>query len=928
MLNLRVIYITFLASVLTGFKAGSQIVTLSPPFATIEDTITVLFNAREGSKGLTGESQVYMHAGLITNLSGPNGWRYVQGMWGQDDPKVKMSNLGNDLHTISFYIPDFFGVPPSEEVKELAFVFRNRDGSKTGKTSSGGDIFVPLYPVTEGLAVKKNSPSSILVIPATDSFLINIQTNQPANYYVIENSDTLERAFQIQEYENYFTSQPGDHWLKLIVQTNDSTWQDSVYYTQPVRKEAQAIPAGMEPGIHILEGNQVQVLLEAPQKKFIHLLGSSSHWLPSTNWQLTPDTSENYWWGSWSLLAPDTLHLYQYLVDGNLRIADPYSTLILDPAYDGSIGNNFPAIPPYPTGQTSGLITWIRDAVPFTWTDGSYQRPDRYRLNIYELLIRDFLADHSYNSLIDSLDYLKKLGINAIELMPVSEFEGNESWGYNPDFHMALDKYYGPPEAFKALVDGAHQRGMAVLLDVVFNHVTGQSPLAQLYWDPALNRPAANNPWLNETARHPFNVFNDFNHESTSTQKYMDRVLRYWVDTYHIDGFRFDLSKGFTQKLTTNNTAMSAYDPSRVAILNRMAGQLHQVDPDLILILEHFADLEEETLLSDQGFLLWNNVGGAFTQAAEGFNGDLSGAAYTTKGWTSPATVSYMESHDEERVMFKVLGQGNQNNEYSLRNLPNGLRHAGLSAVFLMAIPGPKMIWQFGEIGYDYSINTCPDGSVNNDCRLANKPIRWDYLNQADRQKLLSVYREMFQLRDHIGAFHSPQFELDVTQLSKQITLHGADSTVIVLGNFAIINRNTEVKFTHSGWWYDFVTGDSLEVTEWTTSQDLSPGEYRIWADFKWNSKSQTTSRDALQIAQLSMYPVPACNHLTIEGLPNISPQTIHLWSVHGQEIQCHAHRTGTGWQLEWERYLPAGVYYLTISDQGRFWRQKLIIQP
>ena len=408
----------------------------------------------------------------------------------------------------------------------------------------------------------------------------------------------------------------------------------------------------------------------------------------------------------------------------------------------------------------------------------------------------------------------------------------------------------------------------------------------------------------------------------------MDRVLKYWVDYFHIDGYRFDLSKGFTQNYTTNNTDMSKYDPSRLANLDRMGNALWQSNPDLLLILEHFADLDEETVLAANGFLLWNNVNGAYIQAATGYNGDLSGASYLKKGWSTPGAVSYMESHDEERMMYRVLTQGNQNNDYSLRTLPQGLRHAGLATVFFFSIPGPKMIWQFGELGYDYSINTCPNGSINNECRLANKPIRWDYLAQPDRKKLHLTYLEMMKLRQTIGAFQTGDFELDLDQLSKQITLKGADSTVVVIGNFAIVNRTSEYHFTHSGWWYDFVTGDSLEINNLNVSLELTPGEYRIWADFKWNSKSQTTSRNTLQPAQVSMYPVPACKHLTIEGLPNISPHAIHLWSVHGQEILCQAHRTGKGWQLEWERYLPAGVYYLTISDQGRFWSQKLIIQP
>lgn len=80
------------------------------------------------------------------------------------------------------------------------------------------------------------------------------------------------------------------------------------------------------------------------------------------------------------------------------------------------------------------------------------EKPDVNHLVIYELHIRDFLASHSYKDLIDTISYLKRLGINAIELMPVSEFEGNDSWGYNPSFYFAADKYYGPKDQLKNLL--------------------------------------------------------------------------------------------------------------------------------------------------------------------------------------------------------------------------------------------------------------------------------------------------------------------------------------------------------------------------------------------------------------------------------------------------------------------------------------------
>ncbi|WP_243664309.1 alpha-amylase family glycosyl hydrolase [Rhodothermus marinus] len=90
-----------------------------------------------------------------------------------------------------------------------------------------------------------------------------------------------------------------------------------------------------------------------------------------------------------------------------------------------------------------------------------FERPPAHELVIYELLIRDFVARHDYATLIDTLDYLERLGVNAIELMPVAEFDGNISWGYNPAFHLALDKYYGPADDLKRFVDECHRRGIA-----------------------------------------------------------------------------------------------------------------------------------------------------------------------------------------------------------------------------------------------------------------------------------------------------------------------------------------------------------------------------------------------------------------------------------------------------------------------------------
>ncbi|MBK9465542.1 MAG: hypothetical protein IPN56_12300 [Chitinophagaceae bacterium] len=95
----------------------------------------------------------------------------------------------------------------------------------------------------------------------------------------------------------------------------------------------------------------------------------------------------------------------------------------------------------------------------------------------------------------------------------------------------------------KEFIDSCHSKGIAVIMDIALNHTTGLNPLAALYWNSATNQPAANNPWLNVSATHPYNVFNDFNHESLQTRYFTSRVAEHWLREYKLDGFRWDLSK-------------------------------------------------------------------------------------------------------------------------------------------------------------------------------------------------------------------------------------------------------------------------------------------------------------------------------------------------------------------------------------------------
>ena len=320
----------------------------------------------------------------------------------------------------------------------------------------------------------------------------------------------------------------------------------------------------------------------------------------------TPDN--NAFWIDINGLTPGQEYTFQYLIDGTITTADPFSELVLDPGNDQYIpAVTYPNLPPYPTGKTTGIVTVIQPGAPaYQWQNTNFTRPAKENLVVYELLVRDFVARHDYQTIIDSLDYLERLGVNAIEIMPVNEFEGNESWGYNPSFHMALDKYYGTRDDFKEFVDECHGRGIAVILDVVYNHAFSQSPLCQMWWDATNFKPSPSNPYLNPDARHPFNVGYDFDHEAFATQEWFKRVNRYWMEEFNVDGFRFDLSKGFTQTNSGSDVGFwNQYDASRIALWKSYADYLRSIDPNVYLILEHFANNDEETELANYDFMIW-----------------------------------------------------------------------------------------------------------------------------------------------------------------------------------------------------------------------------------------------------------------------------------------------------------------------------------
>lgn len=849
-------------------------VTLNPSFPTRSDDVTVTFDASQGSMGLkdfTGD--VYAHTGVLTDQSSSNSdWKYVKTDWGVDDPDVKMTRKGTNLYELSFNIDDFYGVPADEAITHLNFVFRNVDGTLEGKGTGNVDIIVPIS--QGGFSTLLVQPADSRVVVAENEMInIKAEASESATFTVKEDEAILfQKTGTV--LDSFIVAQSGFHNISIEITSgaNSDTLSFSYLVANADAVVEQSAPRPNEAGIFYPSETSVLLQLYAKDKSYIHVVGDFNDWTPTDDFLMKRTPDGEYYWLEIEGLESGKQYGFQYLVEGNLLVADPHSTLILDRFSDGSIpasvNSDFPA---YPDGKTTQLVGVLQPGAPtYDWKNDNFNKTEKTKLNIYEVLMRDFLEESSYENLKDTLSYFKRLGVNAIQLMPVNEFENNDSWGYNPSFHMALDKYYGNVESFKAFVDAAHALDIAVILDVVYNHAFGQSTLARLYWDETNNRPSENSPYANPIAKHPFNVGFDLNHESQPLIDYVNQCLRFWQEEYHIDGYRFDLSKGFTQKQSNDVGAWNVKDDQRIATLKAYYDTIVAINSDAYVILEHLGGVSEEKELSEYGFMLWNNINHDFRNVARGSTGNLNGMVPSDRGINELHLIGYMESHDEERLMYESLQHGLSSGDYNLKNIETALERTEMLTALYYSIPGPKMLWQFGEQGFDFSINRCENGTVNGDCRLSRKPIRWDYLENENRLHLFEVTAAMMKLRNEHEIFHDENFEYSLDGTVKNIHLKNETQEIYTFGNASLSNEVLNLTFDEDGTWYEYFTNDSLNVVNGRFSISLEPGGYALYSKQRLREEGEklfTNIDESLSkvLIDANIFPNPTSEKLTIQ---------------------------------------------------------------
>lgn len=940
---------------------NAQLSTTPSVFEATNTGVTINFN-KAGTALATSTGDLYAHIGVTVN--GVT-WRNVKGTWGNNATQPVFTLVSGTTYKLDITPQDlfgYFGVTAGSSITQICIVVRNAAGNMQD---------------TQGTYINVGAFQANLTAPALNSTTfvasggsLNITANNSggsANYTLLSNGGNLL---------TYATGTTFSYTHTNITSNRNYDLQISQGATIHSRKfsvivnpgtVSAALPSAtppLEDGINYnpTDATKATLVLSAPGKDYVYVAGSFNNWQPVNAHAMKKDPSTGKFWLELTGLVSGTNYTYQYwVVDETpttnspklVKTADPFSTLVLS-SYDDpwNPAGNYPNLPAFPTasGQEREVTVLQTGQTPYNWSTATtnFVKPEKDKLVIHEVLVRDFDANRSFQNLIDRIDYFKNLKINAIQLMPVMEFEGTESWGYNTSFHLALDKAYGPASKLKQFIDLCHQNGIAVILDVALNHSFGRNPMNRMWMnDPdgdGWGEPASDSPYYNTVATHSYSVGSDFNHQQALTKAYSKRVVKHWIQEFKIDGFRWDLTKGFTQNCTSNDACTNGYQQDRVDVLKEYADYSWSLDPTHYVIFEHLGQDNEEQQWANyrisenpsKGVMMWGEMTHAYSQLLMGYasSADISRMSNVNHGFSNKRLIGYPESHDKERIMYSAVTYGNSSNSgHDVKNLNTALyRMSSIGAVSIL-IPGPKMLWHFADLGDEASIYTCNNGTVNTetdaiagDCKLDKKPQRhWtnNWLNNSNRNKIYNDWAKMINFKRTEPVFNGSFAINSGSTLTPRIFLWDDSlpantlKNVVILSNFNVNAANITPDFPYTGTWVNLMDNSTINVTSTTAQINIEAGGFRIYG----NAQPALSSSDFEETATAVLYPNPTNDYFKIDT----STKQVQIFSLTGQLVKQFKNNFTSETQFVIND-LNNGIYFVKVTtDNNRESTIKLI---
>lgn len=787
------------------FAMKAQMFTVSPsPVQESSQNVVITFDDNQAvdasnKSWTTKPTALYAHIGVGLSDS-PTTWSHVKYAWGVNKDDNTFTSKGNGLWELNIgNIRDYFGLADNEKAVNICIIARNAGGTIQTK-----DFFIPI--AEEGFSAELTHDAASTAFTSATTINLTLSATQASTLTLKLNGTQIATASNATTLTKSITcSSPGSYEVVGTANNGTETLTNSVTFMYVSSSPAATYPGGVPVMGPVAQSNgDVIFCLAAPSKSSVVLVPSwDDYQILDKNIMSYQDyNGYRYFWIKISGLDPDTRYPYYFLVDGNIKVGDPYAKLVLDPYSDkwieqdcGSVFTDRPSYPSDKVDESEGVLLAVYHGNQdnYDWKVTDFDIPDARSMVIYEICLRDFTGtdskpDGSFAKAMEKIDYLAELGINAVELMPVMEFNGNNSWGYNNNFYMALDKTYGSPDDMKAFIDRCHRKGIAVILDIVFNQSDGLAPWYKMY-------SASSNPFYNATAPHDYSVLNDWKQEYPLVRQHWEDVIKYWMTAYKVDGFRFDLVKGLGDS-DSYTSGTDSYNSSRVVNMKRLNDVIKSVNPNAIHINELLGtNTEDNAHFANGGQMGWNNQNSNSCSFAQGntktsnnFLLKWFSSNYCSR--TNNALVSYAESHDEERIAYsqKNAGWG------KTATHANRMKRLALVAPVLMLTPdATPMIWAFGELGAD-------EGIAENGDRTDAKKVLWSYLNDEDRMVVHDAYKAAANLRTN-----NPEiFESDNTSWTNNYSSTLSASYVwMKLTNgtneiIALINPDTSSQYTVS----------------------------------------------------------------------------------------------------------------------------------
>lgn len=393
---------------------------------------------------------------------------------------------------------------------------------------------------------------------------------------------------------------------------------------------------------------------------------------------------------------------------------------------------------------------------PWSAAEASWKTPELSDLILYEVNVAEFAGDIKRACTV--LDYLADLGVNAIEVMPLSNVAASVDWGYLPIGYFGVDERFGNRRDFQQLVDEAHQRGIAVIVDMVYGHTGNDFPYYDLYTRLQYHE----NPFMGPFAENMFGQSTDFNRQFT--RDYFYTVNRHWLETYHIDGFRYDCVPNYWDGASGNGYANLVYDTYQLAKQNIAANKPYWSrfnggagKPLRLIQCAEQLEAPEEIVRSTYSNCAWQNrTLDAAKSVAKGNRDSLNnlGLSLGLHGYTEqespnrdvmPKTaLQYLENHDHERFIcnFGLNNPDTSNNKLFLEGDRNRWYMLQPYLMALLMSKGIPMLWQGEEFAENHFL---PDDGLGRVAML--RPMRWDMFYDIPGQNIVRLVRKLCRIR-------------------------------------------------------------------------------------------------------------------------------------------------------------------------------------